>query len=598
MHMGSQIHATLNEYAGILLEHIPAGVALFDARDFCLLAANQRFYHFIQTHLDASRESDTLIGHPLAEWLPAADAAEAAALVALFRTVSETGLPYQAEEYAVRLPNRNLVYWNWSLHPVPDEQGHTIHLALYGRDVTASVLARHQVEEAHVSLTRLHTTTVAARQQLKVIETVARSARASLDTRSIGQAAVDAISASLQPLRLSLHVADPRQQALRLLCLSSTQARDAGLPSLEYISYDSPLIAAQARKGYDPILVENVQDVVASGMLPGDLPLLTPDMRGFICIPLWLKDHFEGTLSASFPEPVHPHGPEVQTLLGCSPHLTAALAHARLHAAVEDERARLRAILDQLPEGILSSSAPLRNQEGVITGALLVFQDITAQKRLEHEKNAFLSLASHELRTPITAIMGFAEILQLSAEQEQRLNPASQRALLLENAQLSLHCDWHDLLAMLNEVIASQNITAHGQSIQLVVQGCAATEPVRGYFDEQRIRQIMNNLISNAVKYSPTGSSIEVGLQCTSESPEEALLWVRDHGIGIPAHELPLIFERFHRASNLDQAMSGLGLGLYLVKELVARHEGRVWVESVEGQGSIFYVLLPLQRKA
>src|SRR6266568_8844037 len=168
---------------------------------------------------------------------------------------------------------------------------------------------------------------------------------------------------------------------------------------------------------------------------------------------------------------------------------------------------------------ILSSSAPLRNQEGVITGALLVFQDITAQKRLEHEKNAFLSLASHELRTPITAIMGFAEILQLSAEQEQRLNPASQRALLaqivaqsdhltrlieemfdltrLENAQLSLHCDWHDLLAMLNEVIASQNITAHGQSIQLVVQGCAATEPVRGYFDEQRIRQIMNNLISN-----------------------------------------------------------------------------------------------------
>ncbi len=703
MHMGSQIHATLNEYAGILLEHIPAGVALFDARDFCLLAANQRFYHFIQTHLDASRESDTLIGHPLAEWLPAADAAEAAALVALFRTVSETGLPYQAEEYAVRLPNRNLVYWNWSLHPVPDEQGHTIHLALYGRDMTASVLARHQVEEAHVSLTRLHATTVAARQQLEVIETVARSARASLDTRSIGQAAVDAISASLQPLRLSLHVADPRQQALRLLCLSSTQARDAGLPSLEYIPYDSPLIAAQARKGYDPILVENVQDVVASGMLPGDLPLLTPDMRGFICIPLWLKDHFEGTLSASFPEPVHPHGPEVQTLLGCSPHLTAALAHARLHAAVEDERARLRAILDQLPEGILlveaadgtinyanaaaaailglplhdlvgttfhqhaqgnahddtpsrhalpwnfvviralcgetasgqetvvwqpdgstlsilSSSAPLRNQEGVITGALLVFQDITAQKRLEHEKNAFLSLASHELRTPITAIMGFAEILQLSAEQEQRLNPASQRALLaqivaqsdhltrlieemfdltrLENAQLSLHCDWHDLLAMLNEVIASQNITAHGQSIQLVVQGCAATEPVRGYFDEQRIRQIMNNLISNAVKYSPTGSSIEVGLQCTSESPEEALLWVRDHGIGIPAHELPLIFERFHRASNLDQAMSGLGLGLYLVKELVARHAGRVWVESVEGQGSIFYVLLPLQRKA
>ena len=508
--MDSQTHATMNEYANILLDHIPAGVALFDARDFRLLAANQRFHQFIRMHLHISWESDTIIGHPLAEWLPTADAADAAALVALFRTVSETGQPYQAEEYAVLLPNRDVVYWNWSLHPVPDEQGRTIQLALYGRDVTASVLARQQVEEAHVTLTRLHSTTVAAHKQLKVIETVARSARASLDTRNIGQAAVDAISASLEPLRLSIHVADPLQQALRLLCLNSTQARDAELPSLKYIPYDSPLLVAQARKGYEPILVENVQDAVASGMLPGDLPLLASDMRGFICIPLWLKDHFEGTLSASFRKLVHPDGPEVQTLLGCSPHLTAALAHARLHTAVEDERERLRAILDQLPEGILlveaaegtisyanaaaatilgiplhdlievsfhehaqghtnddthhrhalpwnfvvirslcgetvngqetvvlkpdgstlitlSSSAPLRNKEGIITGAMLVFQDITAQKRLEQEKNAFLSIASHELRTPITAIMGFAEIMQLQAEQEQQLE-ASQPA--------------------------------------------------------------------------------------------------------------------------------------------------------------------------
>ena len=168
----------------------------------------------------------------------------------------------------------------------------------------------------------------------------------------------------------------------------------------------------------------------------------------------------------------------------------------------------------------------------------------------------------------------------------------------IENAQLSLHCIWHDLLATLKEVIASQNTTARGQRIQLMVPGDGASEPVMGYFDEQRVRQIMNNLLSNAVKYSPSGTTIEVGLQCTSESPGEALLWVRDYGIGIPANELPFIFERFHRASNLDQAMSGLGLGLYLVKELVTRHGGRVWVESVEGQGSTFSVLLPIKQKA
>lgn len=73
-------------------------------------------------------------------------------------------------------------------------------------------------------------------------------------------------------------------------------------------------------------------------------------------------------------------------------------------------------------------------------------------------------------------------------------------------------------------------------------------------------------------------------------------MWVRDSGIGIATHELPYIFERFHRAGNLDRSISGLGIGLYLVNELVTRHSGRVWVESIEGRGSTFYITLPLKR--
>jgi signal transduction histidine kinase len=128
----------------------------------------------------------------------------------------------------------------------------------------------------------------------------------------------------------------------------------------------------------------------------------------------------------------------------------------------------------------------------------------------------------------------------------------------------------------------------------MVAKGLAAADMVIGYFDKQRVRQIMNNLISNAIKYSPNGSEIEVGLQRTLENPDEALIWVRDHGIGIPRNEVHLIFQRFHRASNLEKSMSGLGLGLYLVQELVTRHKGRVWVESTEDEGSTFYILLPL----
>src|SRR5579872_520134 len=100
--------------------------------------------------------------------------------------------------------------------------------------------------------------------------------------------------------------------------------------------------------------------------------------------------------------------------------------------------------------------------------------------------------------------------------------------------------------------------------------------------------------MNNAVKYSPDHKEIEVGLRFTEKNPDEALIWVRDHGIGIAANELPHIYERFHRASNLDRSISGLGIGLYLVNELVTRHRGHVWVESMEGKGSTFYVTLPL----
>ena len=267
---------------------------------------------------------------------------------------------------------------------------------------------------------------------------------------------------------------------------------------------------------------------------------------------------------------------------------------------------------------MLCSSAPLRDEKGFITGAVIVFQDITVQKMIERQKNEFLSLVSHELRTPLTAIMGFAELLQVQDDQDEFLDPLKQRAIAqiliqseqltrlieemldltrLENAQLSLHFDWYDLLATLKEVIEVLEITARGQRIRLEVKGLAASGPVMGYFDKQRMMQVMNNLINNAIKYSPHGREIEVGCQVSAENPDEALIWVRDHGIGIPANERQLIFQRFHRASNLDTSMSGLGIGLYLVKELVTRHGGSIRDESEEGEGSTFYVTLPLNKE-
>src|SRR5437588_10930437 len=101
----------MDKYAGIMLDHVPAGVALFDARDLRLLAANKLFYRFFEMHHLPSCDAETIIGHSLTEWLPAADPTDAAALIAIFRNVAETGIPYQTEEYATPIHNRSQMYW-------------------------------------------------------------------------------------------------------------------------------------------------------------------------------------------------------------------------------------------------------------------------------------------------------------------------------------------------------------------------------------------------------------------------------------------------------------------------------------------------------
>ncbi len=517
--MDSQAYVTMDEYAAIMLDHVPAGEALFDASDLRLLTANKLFCGFLEMHHVPSWDARTVIGQPLSEWLPTVYPAGAATLIAIFRTVAETGIPYQTEEYAAPVLNCEQRYWNWSLHPICDEHEHIVQLIFHGSDVTAHLLARRQAEHVHTSLMN-------ERARFHAI----------LDQLPEGILLVEATDGNISYANAS---------AATILGIP--------LPDLLGVSFHQHARNPSLDDGYD------------RQALPWDFAVINA--------------LFGKTASSQETVVVKPDG---NTLI------------------------------------MLSSSAPLYTEEHSISGAVIVFQDITAQKMIERQKNAFLSLASHELRTPITAIMGYAEILHMLAAQEKALNPLGQRAIAqivtqsdqltrlieemfdltrLESAQLSLDCTWHDLHATLKKAIESQEITARGHSIRLTAQGLAATDSVMGYFDEQRVIQIMNNLISNAIKYSPNGSEIAVGLQHSPEQPDKALIWVQDHGIGIPTKEFHLIFQRFHRASNLDKSMSGLGLGLYLVKELVTRHKGRVWVESREGEGSTFYILLPLKRK-
>lgn len=271
----------------------------------------------------------------------------------------------------------------------------------------------------------------------------------------------------------------------------------------------------------------------------------------------------------------------------------------------------------QIP--VLCSSAPLRATQGMQAGAILMLQDITLQKRLERDKNAFLSLASHELRTPLTTIMGYADLLMQEATNESTsqfnrnllrtassliLDQSEHMAFLidemldlsaLDQDQLVLHLAAHNLVPLLTHLVETHTMTTKKHRLRLALGEPVASKGCVVQVDIHRLTQALTNLISNAIKYSPQGGEIEIGLSLDEPFPTQVILWVKDCGLGISQDDLPHIFDRFYRSPKLDESLSGFGIGLYLARQMILRHGGHMWAESVEGHGSSFFVALPYE---
>ena len=245
--------------------------------------------------------------------------------------------------------------------------------------------------------------------------------------------------------------------------------------------------------------------------------------------------------------------------------------------------------------------------------ALVIHQDVTALKEAEQLKDEFLSIAAHELRTPLAVLKGFVQTLLIQTargkgpqlvdwqmEALQSIDQATARLVeltedlldvtRLQAGRLALHVDPTDLVALTRRVVTRLQMTTERHTLSLATP----LEHLVAQVDPRRLEQVLSNLIGNAIKYSPAGGSIEVTIQ-QEEEAHEAFLCISDHGIGIPAEQHLLVFGRFARADNARAyGIGGTGLGLYLCRELVERHGGRIWFESTEGQGSTFFVALPL----
>lgn len=261
----------------------------------------------------------------------------------------------------------------------------------------------------------------------------------------------------------------------------------------------------------------------------------------------------------------------------------------------------------------LSPYTPGETAEKGDLAALVVHQDVSALKEAELFKNEFLSIAAHELRTPLAVLKGFVQtlIVQTQRGKGSQLADWQQEALqdidhavnrldrltddLLDVSRLQaghfvLKREPMDLVKAARRVVAQRQLTTERHVLSLKTE----MEHVPIYADQGRIEQVLSNLLSNAIKYSPYGGPIEVSIR-KEDGTNDILLSVLDYGIGIPAQQQARIFGRFERAQNAhDFGIEGTGLGLFLCRELIEWHRGRIWFTSVEGRGSIFFISLPL----
>jgi signal transduction histidine kinase len=290
-----------------------------------------------------------------------------------------------------------------------------------------------------------------------------------------------------------------------------------------------------------------------------------------------------------------------------NPGFSALVEAARLGQAESREWTYVRDDRTEFPVAL--SVTKRVDESGETIGYLFVASDISQAREVARLKDEFVGLISHELRTPLSSILGYLELMRdddvnpLSEEQEQYLGVAERNAHRLlrlvgdllftaqvESGKFPLDLKDVALEHIVTAAVESARPVATNAGITIIEEVLDAT-PVT-YGDAVRLGQVCDNLISNAIKFTPQGGTVTVSLASTER---DAVITVRDTGMGIPESELDQLFARFFRASTATRnAVPGVGLGLTITKAIVTAHHGAMEVISEEGVGTEFRVTIPL----
>ncbi|MCB4939753.1 cell wall metabolism sensor histidine kinase VicK [Streptococcus mutans] len=253
-----------------------------------------------------------------------------------------------------------------------------------------------------------------------------------------------------------------------------------------------------------------------------------------------------------------------------------------------------------------------RRESGFISGLIAVLHDATEQEKEERERRLFVSNVSHELRTPLTSVKSYLEALDDGALTESVAPSFIKVSLDETNRMMRMITDLLSLSRIDNQTshldVELTNFTAfmnyildRFDQIQSQQSTNKVYEIIRDYpdksvwieIDTDKMTQVIDNILNNAIKYSPDGGKVTVTMQTTDT---QFILSISDQGLGIPKKDLPLIFDRFYRVDKArSRAQGGTGLGLAIAKEIVKQHKGFIWANSEEGEGSTFTIVLPYE---
>ena len=293
---------------------------------------------------------------------------------------------------------------------------------------------------------------------------------------------------------------------------------------------------------------------------------------------------------------------------------------------IEDEF-ELRDLITQIPELMIDSQdgngeylslrvrfALIRRESGFISGLVAVLHDTTEQEKEERERRLFVSNVSHELRTPLTSVKSYLEALDEGALSEPVAPDFIKVSLDETNRMMRMVTDLLHLSRIDNatshldaELI---NFTAFITFILNRFDKMRGPDEEKKYdlvrdypitsvwieIDTDKMTQVIDNILNNAIKYSPDGGKITVTMKTTDD---QMILSISDQGLGIPKQDLPRIFDRFYRVDRArSRAQGGTGLGLAIAKEIVKQHEGFIWAKSEYGKGSTFTIVLPYDKDA